>query len=38
MSLNKKTKKGEGVGARFLARSTLRVKGRAGTPRWDQED
>jgi hypothetical protein len=26
---------GEGVGACYLARSTLRVEGRAGAPGWD---
>ncbi len=30
-----KTTKGEGVGARSLARNTLRVKGRVGALRWD---
>jgi len=34
-SLKKKTRKGEGVGARFLARSTSGVEGRVGTPGWD---
>jgi hypothetical protein len=30
-----KTTKGEGVGARSLARNTLGVKGRVGALRWD---
>jgi len=30
-----KTMKGKGVGVRSQARSTSRVKGRAGAPRWD---
>ncbi len=33
-SLKVKTTEGEGVGARFLARSTLGVEGRAGASRW----
>jgi len=33
-----KTSKGEGVGARSLARSTSEVEGHAGAPKWDKKD
>jgi len=35
VSPKKKTIEGKGVGAHFLARSTLRVKGRVGALGWD---
>jgi len=34
-SLKVKTMEGEGIGARFLIRNTLKVKGCAGAPGWD---
>jgi hypothetical protein len=35
MNPKKKTMKGEGVGAHFLARNTLGVEGHAGASGWD---
>jgi hypothetical protein len=35
VNLKVKTMEGKGVGARFLAHSTSRVKGRAGVLGWD---
>jgi hypothetical protein len=38
VSLKVKTTKGKGVGTRSLVRSTSRVEGRVGAPRWDYDE